>query len=73
MARMTVPEQLREMLGMRELVALLGGDKKQAERQAHAVLNRCHAILDEAREAVAANRPTLTSAAKAHYREELTP
>ena len=71
-ARMTVPPELREMLGMREPVAPLGGDKKQAERQVHAVLNRFHAILDDAREAVAANRPTLTTAAKAHYREELT-
>lgn len=69
---MTVPPELRDMLGMRELVAPLGGDKKQAERQAHAVLNRFHAILDDAREAVAANRPTLSTAAKAHYREELT-
>lgn len=71
-ARMTVPEDLRDILGKRELVEHLGGDKKQAERRALAVLNGFHAILDDAREALAANRPTLSTAAKAHYREELT-
>ena len=50
-ARMTIPDELRAILNMRELVAPLGTDKKQAERQALAVLNRFHAILDEAREA----------------------
>ena len=70
-ARMTVPDELRAILNMRELVAPLGTDKKQAERQALAVLNRFHAILDEAREAYAANRPTLSSAAKMHDRQEL--
>ncbi|MRX51328.1 tyrosine-type recombinase/integrase [Paracoccus sp. S-4012] len=70
-ARMTVPEELRPILNMRELVAPLGTDKRQAERQALAVLNRFHAILDEAREAYEAGRPTLTSAAKLHYQAEL--
>lgn len=70
-ARMTVPEELRAILGKRELVEPLGGDKKQAERRALAVLNGFHAILDDAREALAANRPTLSTAAKAHYRHEL--
>lgn len=70
-ARMTVPTELRDMLGMRELVAPLGGDKKEAERKALVVLNRFHAILEEAQEAVAANRPSLSTAAKAHYRAEL--
>lgn len=68
---MTVPEELRAILGKRELVEHLGGDKKQAERRALAVLNGFHAILDDAREALAANRPTLSTAAKAHYRNEL--
>lgn len=45
--------------------------KIEAERLALSVLNRFHTILDEAREAVAANRPTLSTAAKAHYRAEL--
>lgn len=66
-ARITVPEELRPILGMRELVAPLGADK----RQALGVLNRFHAILDEAREAYEANRPTLSSAAKVHFRQEL--
>ncbi|MRX52295.1 hypothetical protein GI374_18320 [Paracoccus sp. S-4012] len=70
-ARMTVPEELRPILNMRELVAPLGTDKRQAQRQALAVLNRFHAILDEAREAYEAGRPTLTSAAKVHYQAEL--
>ncbi|WP_277021496.1 MULTISPECIES: site-specific integrase [Paracoccus] len=68
---MTVPTELRDMLGMRELVAPLGGDKKEAERKALVVLNRFHAILEEAQEAVAANRPSLSTVAKAHYRAEL--
>ena len=71
-ARMTVPTELRDMLGMRELVAPLGGDKKEAERKALLVLNRFHAILDDAREALVANRPTLSTAAKAHHRAELS-
>ena len=70
-ARMTVPVELRPIVGMRELVAPLGSDKKQAERQANAVLNRFHAILDDAREAFDAGRPNLSTAAKAHYRAEL--
>jgi Site-specific recombinase XerD len=68
---MTVPVELREIIGKRELVELLGGDKKAAEKKALGVLNGFHAILDEAREALAANRPTLSTAAKAHYRAEL--
>ena len=70
-ARMTIPDELRAILNMRELVAPLGTDKKQAERQALAVLNRFHAILDEARKAYVANRSTLSSAAKMHDRQEL--
>ena len=61
-ARMTVPVELRPIVGMRELVAPLGSDKKQAERQAHAVLNRFHAILDDAREAFDAGRPNWPAA-----------
>lgn len=70
-ARVTIPEELRPILGMRELVAPLGTDKRLAERQALAVLNRFHAILDDARAAYEANRPTLSSAAKLHFRQEL--
>ena len=70
-ARMTVPEELRQIIGKRELVEPLGGDKKQAERKALAVLNGFHAILDDAREILAASRPTLSTAAKDHYRREM--
>ncbi|MCB1334940.1 MAG: site-specific integrase, partial [Roseivivax sp.] len=70
-ARMTVPEDLREIVGKRELVEPLGGDKKASERRALAVLNGFHGILDDAREALEANRPTLSTAAKQHYRESL--
>lgn len=36
---MTVPEELRPILNTRELVAPLGTDKRQAERQALAVFD----------------------------------
>lgn len=35
------------------------------------MLNGFHAVLDDAREILAAQRPTLSTAAKAHYRAEL--
>ena len=70
-ARMTVPDELRPILNLRELVEPLDGDKRQAERQALGVLNRFHATIDEAREAYMAGLPTLSSAAKHHYRAEM--
>ena len=70
-ARLTVPEELRVIVGRRELVADLLGDKKDRDRQALAALNSFHAILDDARDALAAQRPTLSTAAKAHYQAEL--
>ncbi|WP_145107190.1 hypothetical protein, partial [Cereibacter sediminicola] len=70
-ARLTVPEELRGLVGKRELVADLPGDKNDRDRRALAVLNGFHAILDDAREALAAQRPTLSTAAKAHYQAEL--
>ena len=70
-ARVTVPDDLRDIIGKRELVEDLPGDGKGRERQAHAVLNRFFATLDDARAVLAANRPTLSTAAKAHYRAEL--
>lgn len=70
-ARVTVPDELRTILGKRELVEELPGDAKGRERLAHAVLSRFHATLDDARAVLAANRPTLSTAAKAHYRTEL--
>ena len=70
-ARVTVPDELRDIIGKRELVEELPGDAKSRERQAHAVLNRFFATIDDAREVLSANRPTLSTAAKAHYRAEL--
>jgi hypothetical protein len=48
--------------------------RKQArsrERRALALQNRWQAELDEAHEKLAASKPTLSGAAKAHYRQEL--
>ena len=70
-ARVSVHDDLGHLIGKRELVEELPGDAKSRERQAHAVLNRFFATIDDAREVQAANRPTLSTAAKAHYRAEL--
>jgi site-specific recombinase XerD len=70
--RVTVPEDLRPIIGKRELVEPLGGDKKTAERNAHGVIAGFLARIEEAKEALGARAPTLSSAAKAHYREELS-
>jgi integrase len=70
-ARITVPEELRAIIGKRELVENLGENKKASERSAHAALARFHAVIDNARATLAANRPTISSFAKAHYRSEL--
>lgn len=70
-ARVTVPEELRAIIGKRELVEPLGGDKKAAERAAHGVLARFHAQIDDARERLDALKPTISTAAKTHYRAEL--
>jgi integrase len=69
--RVTVPEDLRPIIGKRELVEPLGGDKKTAERNAHGVIAGFLAQIEEAREARAASAPTLSSGAKAHYRDAL--
>lgn len=69
--RVTVPEDLRSIIGKRELVEPLGGDKKSAERAAHGVIAGFLAQIEDAREALIASAPTLSGAAKAHYRDEL--
>uniref|UniRef100_UPI0011AE8577 hypothetical protein n=1 Tax=Mangrovicoccus ximenensis TaxID=1911570 RepID=UPI0011AE8577 len=74
--RMVVPDDLVPIIGKRELRETdLPSEPRARERQAHAVINRFFAQLDEAREHLvakeAANRPTLSSAAKEFYREEL--
>jgi integrase len=70
-ARMVVPEELRKIIGKRELVEALGADKKIAHRKALAALNRFHEILEEAKQKLELSKPTLSDAAKAHYRREL--
>lgn len=69
--RVTVPPELREIVGKRELVEPLGGDKKAAERKAHGVIAGFLAQIEEARERLDALKPTISTAAKAHYRGEL--
>lgn len=49
--RMTVPEELRAIIGQRELVEIgLPSDAKSREKKAVAIINAFHAKLDEARE-----------------------
>jgi hypothetical protein len=71
--RMIVPEELRAIIGQRELVEIgLPSDAKSREKKAVAIINAFHAKLDEAREVWEslgeASKPTLSSAAKEHYR-----
>lgn len=51
--RIGVPKALREIVGKAELFERLDGDRRTAERQAHATLARFHAILDDARRTLA--------------------
>lgn len=70
-ARLGIPEPLRPIIGKPEFRENLGSDKKQAERKAYGFLNSWHMQLDEAREKLDAHKPTLSTAAKAHYRQEV--
>jgi len=74
--RVVVPEELRGILGQRELVEIgLPSEARAREKHAFKVINAFHAKLDEAREVWEsmgeASKPTLSSAAKEHYRSEL--
>lgn len=74
--RMVVPEELRGIIGQRELVEIgLPSDARSREKKAVAVINGFHAKLDEAREVweslSEASKPTLSSAAKEHFSAEL--
>ena len=74
--RMVVPEELRGIIGQRELVEIgLPSDARAREKSAVKAINAFHAKLDEAREVWEslgeASKPTLSSAAKEHYRSEL--
>jgi integrase len=69
--RVTVPPELRGILGKRELAGNLGADKKVAGHRAHGVIAGFLARIDEAREQLEASKPTLSSLAKEYYRSEL--
>lgn len=74
--RVTVPEELRDIIGARELVESgLPSDAKSRERLALRIINRFLAQIDEAREVFEMQKcgpkPTLAAAAKAHYAERL--
>lgn len=73
---MVVPEELRGIVGQRELVEIgLPSEARAREKHAFKAINAFHAKLDEAREVWeslgAASKPTLSSAAKEHYRSDL--
>lgn len=70
--RITVPEELRAILGKRELAESdLPSDAKSREKLAHGIINSFFAQLDEAREALEAREKSpsamLSAAAKSHY------
>ena len=70
--RITVPDELREIVGVRELVEKdLPSDARTREKLAHGIINRFFARIDEARELYKARKGapaiTLSVAAKRHY------
>lgn len=69
--RVTVPPELRAIIGKRELVESLGADKRVAERRAHGVIASFLARIEDVRERFEANKPTLSSIAKEYYYSEL--
>lgn len=69
--RVGVPAELRGIVGKRELREWLGGDRKSAERNAHAVIDRFLSQIEAAKAQLAASAPSIRSAAQAHYASEL--
>jgi hypothetical protein len=74
--RMVVPDELRHILGRNELVQIgLPDDAKAREKMAIRIVNAFQAQLDEARDVweslKEASIPTLSTAAKEHFRSEL--
>lgn len=74
--RMVVPEELRHIIGRNELVQIgLPDNAKAREKMAIGIVNAFQAQLDEAREVweslKEASIPTLSTAAKEHFRSEL--
>lgn len=70
-ARRAIPTELRPIIGKSEYRENVGAIKREAERRALALHNRWQAELDEASEKLEASKPTLSMAAKTHYRAEL--
>lgn len=75
-ARVVIPERLRPILGKRELVAALGGDRREALRKLPGVVASFHNQIDAAERQIApTRRPRASSAhelARIHYSEALT-
>jgi site-specific recombinase XerD len=69
--RVVVAPELRGIIGRAELREWLGRDRKVAERNAHAVVARFLAEIDGARDKLAADAPTIRTAARGHYGAEL--
>jgi hypothetical protein len=74
--RMAVPEELRHIIGRNELVQIgLPDNAKARERMAVRIVNAFQAQLDEARDVweslKEASMPTLSTAAKEHFRSYL--
>lgn len=70
-ARRAIPEDLRPIIGKNEFRENVGANKREAERRAIALQNRWEAELEEARARLDALKPTISTAAKTHYRAEL--
>ena len=75
--RVTVPVELRDIIGVRELVERgLPNDTRQRERLAVGIINGFYARIEEAQEQLAsrgdAPAPHLSALAKAHYQSKLT-
>ena len=70
-ARVTVPLELRAIIGKRELKGNRGADKQIAERKAHGTIAGFLAMIEDAAAQLIANSPTVHSAALAHYTSEL--
>lgn len=69
--RVVVPPELRGIVGRGELREWLGRDPRAAERAAHGVVAGFLGQLDAAKAQLAANAPTIQSAARRHYASEL--
>ena len=69
--RLVVPIALRKILGRPELRKWVGSDRKAAERAAPAIIADFYSRIDGAKAMFEAARPTLFTAAAAHYRSEL--